>query len=54
MDITGADMKRILGFLACSALGLSLAGPAAAEPANLLGVFGNWSAYTAGSGPNQT
>jgi hypothetical protein len=54
MHITGADMKRILGFLACSALGLSLAGPVAAEPANLLGVFGNWSAYTAGSGPNQT
>ena len=28
--------------------------PAAAEPANLLGVFGNWSAYTTGTGSSQT
>jgi hypothetical protein len=28
--------------------------PAAAEPANLLGVFGNWSAYSAGSGSGLT
>jgi hypothetical protein len=28
--------------------------PAAAEPANLLGVFGNWSAYTTGSGSSLT
>lgn len=47
-------MNRTLGILLCSALGLSLAGPAAAEPANLLGVFGNWSAYTTGSGSNLT
>jgi hypothetical protein len=38
------------------ALGLSLctALPAAAESANLLGVFGNWSAYTTGSGSSLT
>jgi hypothetical protein len=28
--------------------------PAAAEPANLLGVFGNWSAYTSGTGSSLT
>ena len=47
-------MNRILGLFACSALGLLLAGPVAAEPANLLGVFGNWSAYTTGSGSDLT
>jgi hypothetical protein len=47
-------MNRILGFIACSALSLSPTGPAAAEPANLLGVFGNWSAYTTGSGSDLT
>ena len=47
-------MNRLFGILACSAVGLSLAGPAAAEPANLLGVFGNWSAYTTGSGSDLT
>ena len=47
-------MNRTLGLFACSALGLSLAGPVAAEPANLLGVFGNWSAYTTGSGSDLT
>ena len=38
------------------ALGLSLGAalPAAAEPANLLGVFGNWSAYTSGTGSSLT
>lgn len=37
-----------LGLCLCAAL------PAAAEPANLLGVFGNWSAYTTGTGSNLT
>jgi len=45
-------MKKILGLSA--ALSLSLALPAAAEPANLLGVFGNWSAYTSGTGSSLT
>jgi hypothetical protein len=46
-------MKRILRF----GLGLSLVlavMPAAAEPANLLGVFGNWSAFSMGSGSSLT
>jgi hypothetical protein len=47
-------MNRILGLFAGGVLSLSLALPAAAEPANLLGVFGNWSAYTTGSGSSQT
>ena len=47
-------MNRILGLFAGGILSLSLALPAAAEPANLLGVFGNWSAYTTGSGSSQT
>jgi hypothetical protein len=47
-------MNRILGLFAGGVLSLSLALPAAAEPANLLGVFGNWSAYTTGSGSSLT
>ena len=47
-------MNRILGLFAGAALSLSLALPAAAEPANLLGVFGNWSAYTTGTGSSLT
>ena len=47
-------MDRILGLFAASILSLALALPAAAEPANLLGVFGNWSAYTTGTGSNMT
>jgi hypothetical protein len=45
-------MKKIWGI----ALGLSLvlALPAGAEPANLLGVFGNWTAYSSGSGSDLT
>ena len=45
-------MRKIFGM----ALGLSLGAalPAAAEPANLLGVFGNWSAYTTGTGSSLT
>ncbi|HWA68648.1 MAG TPA: hypothetical protein VG821_02300 [Rhizomicrobium sp.] len=44
-------MKKLLGIftvLALSAL------PAAADPANLLGVFGNWTAYSSGSGSGLT
>jgi len=33
---------------------LGLARPAAADPANLLGVFGNWSAFTSGTGSSLT
>ena len=51
-------MKRITGIFAAGALGFGLmsvlALPAAAEPANLLGVFGNWTAYTSGSGSSLT
>ena len=45
-------MRKVFGM----ALGLSLCAvlPAAAEPANLLGVFGNWSAYTTGTGSSLT
>jgi hypothetical protein len=41
-----------LGIAAVLSLGLAL--PAAAEPANLLGVFGNWSAFSSGSGSSLT
>jgi hypothetical protein len=47
-------MNRIWGFCASTVLCLGLALPAAADPANLLGVFGNWSAYTSGSGSSLT
>src|SRR5689334_13820533 len=46
-------MNRILGISTATVL-LGLALPASAEPANLLGVFGNWSAYTSGSGSSLT
>jgi hypothetical protein len=39
---------------AAPALCLGFAVPAAAEPANLLGVFNNWSAYTTGTGSSLT
>jgi hypothetical protein len=45
-------MNRILGL--AGALSLCLAVPAAAEPANLLGVFGNWSAFSTGTGSSLT
>lgn len=45
-------MKSILGLVV--ALSGILALPAAAEPANLLGVFGNWTAYSSGSGSSLT
>jgi hypothetical protein len=43
-------MNKVLGI--CMGLSLSLisAQPAFAEPASLLGVFGNWTAYSSGSG----
>jgi len=44
-------MNKVLG------MGLSLAFmvlPASAEPASLLGVFGNWTAYSSGSGSSLT
>jgi hypothetical protein len=47
-------MNRILGVFAVASVSLGLALPAAAEPANLLGVFGNWSAFTTGSGSSLT
>jgi len=47
-------MNRISGFFASTVLSLGVALPAAAEPANLLGVFGNWSAYTSGTGSSLT
>jgi hypothetical protein len=47
-------MNRNLGLIACLAFNLWLVMPAAADPANLLGVFGNWSAYTTGSGSSLT
>jgi hypothetical protein len=45
-------MNKALGIV----MGLSLAMvlPAAAEPANLLGVFGNWTAYSSGTGSSLT
>ena len=47
-------MNRILGFAAGLGLCVGLAGPAAAEPANLLGAFGNWTAFSSGSGSSLT
>src|SRR5712671_2116038 len=43
-------MNKFRAFAAAVVLCLGFALPAAADPANLLGVFGNWSAYTTGSG----
>jgi hypothetical protein len=47
-------MNRVLGIFAVVGLSAAVALPAAAEPANLLGVFGNWSAYSSGSGSSLT
>jgi hypothetical protein len=47
-------MNRILGFAVSLGLCLAASLPAAAEPANLLGVFGNWSAFSSGSGSSLT
>ena len=45
-------MNKIFGLFAVISLGMVL--PASAEPANLLGVFGNWAAYSSGSGSSLT
>lgn len=47
-------MTRILGLFTAAALCVGAAAPAIAEPANLLGVFGNWSAFSSGSGSSLT
>jgi len=47
-------MTRILATFAGLALSAALIMPAAAEPANLLGVFGNWSAFSTGTGSGMT
>src|SRR5580698_9638942 len=54
-DRAGDIMIRASSSL-CGALllAVSLATPAAADPANLLGVFGNWAAYSTGSGDSMT
>jgi hypothetical protein len=47
-------MNKFRAFVAATALCFGFAVPAAAEPANLLGVFNNWSAYTTGTGSSLT
>ena len=47
-------MTRILGLLTAAALCVGASAPAMAEPANLLGVFGNWSAFSSGTGSSLT
>jgi hypothetical protein len=47
-------MKKMLGLFTAAALCVGAAAPAMAEPANLLGVFGNWSAFSSGSGSSLT
>jgi hypothetical protein len=47
-------MNRILGLFTVCALSIAPVVPAAAEPANLLGVFGNWSAFSSGTGSSLT
>ncbi|MDB5741160.1 MAG: hypothetical protein JWP16_2200 [Alphaproteobacteria bacterium] len=47
-------MTRIFASFAGLALSAALALPAAADPANLLGAFGNWSAYSTGTGSGMT
>jgi hypothetical protein len=47
-------MNTTVGFFAGLALSAAVALPAAAEPATLLGVFGNWSAYSSGTGSAMT
>lgn len=47
-------MTRILGLFTAAALCMGASAPAMAEPANLLGVFGNWSAFSSGSGSSLT
>ena len=47
-------MNRNLGLFTGAALSIALALPAVAQPANLLGVFGNWTAFTSGTGSGLT
>ena len=47
-------MTRILGLFTATALCMGASAPAMAEPANLLGVFGNWSAFSSGTGSSLT
>ena len=47
-------MIRILGLFTAVALCMGVSAPAMAEPANLLGVFGNWSAFSSGTGSSLT
>jgi hypothetical protein len=47
-------MTRISAALSAFALSAALALPAAAEPATLLGAFGNWTAYSSGTGGSMT
>jgi hypothetical protein len=47
-------MTRILGLFTAAALCVGASAPAMAEPANLLGVFGNWSAFSSGTGASLT
>ena len=52
--IAGVDMNKGLGIFAAVGLSFAMALPAMAEPANILGVFGSWSAYSSGSGSSLT
>ncbi len=47
-------MTRILATFAGLALSAALIVPAAADPATLLGVYGNWSAFSTGTGSGMT
>jgi hypothetical protein len=47
-------MNRPMGIFAGLALSLLTALPVAAEPATLLGVFGNWTTYSSGTGSSMT
>lgn len=47
-------MTRIMGLFTAAALCMGASAPAMAEPANLLGVFGNWSAFSSGTGSSLT
>lgn len=47
-------MTRLLGLFTAAALCVGVSAPAMAEPANLLGVFGNWSAFSSGTGSSLT
>jgi hypothetical protein len=50
----GATMKKLTGILTALSLSCAIASPVAADPANLLGAFQNWSAYSSGTGSSLT